>query len=408
MKILWASPNSLFDTSNGAAQSVREILRQLARGGVEVRILSGTNFVNVNGAKPLKGCLGQLQASKGRFVDLRDAELTHRTLVTQGYRRRWMHSFEEQIWFDEYCRVLDDFDPDLVLFFDKSLITLLTCDEARRRNIRTAVYLAHPNNRGQRWCRDVDFMLTDSAATAAMYKEREGYDMHPIGKFVDSARYLATDRHPSTVLFINPSPEKGVGFVIQLALLLERLKPDIPIQVVESRSHWPEVLKAMTARWGDERSSLRNVERIAHTDDMRPLYAQARVRLVPSLWWESGSRVAVEALMNGIPVLASRSGGVPDVVGDGGLVLTFPPSHCAPPYDRAFPRALLEDAAGWIIRLFEDEAYYRQMSMRARAVFESRHDLEQNTARLVALLDGLLARTTPNRVAPVSSGSSRT
>ena len=57
---------------------------------------------------------------------------------------------------------------------------------------------------------------------------------------------------------------------------------------------------------------------------MASVYARARVLLVPSLWWESGPRVIVEALSNGIPVIGSSSGGVPEVIGDGGIILDFP------------------------------------------------------------------------------------
>lgn len=48
----------------------------------------------------------------------------------------------------------------------------------------------------------------------------------------------------------------------------------------------------------------------------------ARVLLAPSQWQETGVRVATEARINGIPVLGSDHGGMPQVIGPGGLVVS--------------------------------------------------------------------------------------
>jgi glycosyltransferase involved in cell wall biosynthesis len=57
------------------------------------------------------------------------------------------------------------------------------------------------------------------------------------------------------------------------------------------------------------------------TRDMRPLYARARLLLAPSQWEEAWGRVATEAQVSGIPVLASNRGGLPEAVGNGGILL---------------------------------------------------------------------------------------
>src|SRR5690606_10381337 len=62
------------------------------------------------------------------------------------------------------------------------------------------------------------------------------------------------------------------------------------------------------------------------TNDMRPLYSRARLLLAPSQWREAWGRVATEAQVNGIPVLASARGGLPESVGPGGLLV----EHDAP------------------------------------------------------------------------------
>ncbi len=50
----------------------------------------------------------------------------------------------------------------------------------------------------------------------------------------------------------------------------------------------------------------------------------SRAVLVPSFWRESLGRVPIEALANGIPVLASNRGALPETLGDAGFVFTIP------------------------------------------------------------------------------------
>jgi glycosyltransferase involved in cell wall biosynthesis len=392
MKILWASPNTLLDTTNGAALAAREILKQVTKRGCEVQILGATIFVNPNGAGYFGNQMPQIQTQQGKFINCRDGALEHRLLVTRGDRRRLMHSFEEQMWFDEYCRMLDVFQPDLVLFFDNSLITLLTCDEARRRGIPAVVYLAHPRNHGQRWCRDVSLMLTDSHVTARMYKAREGYDIVPIGTFIDPEDYRTEPQTREHLLFVNPIPEKGAAFVIQLALSLEHSRPDIRFEVVDTRGSWADMLRAVTRRLGRERDSLANVTLTPTTSDMRPIYGRARALLVPSLWWESAGRVIVEALLNGIPVLGSNSGGIPETMGAGGLILDFPEACRQPPYDQPLPEPLISQAREWIVRLYDDPAFHAAAVDNARRAYDTLHDLDHNTDRLLQILSDCVAR----------------
>ena len=55
-------------------------------------------------------------------------------------------------------------------------------------------------------------------------------------------------------------------------------------------------------------SSVTNLHRMANTPDPRDFYRVSRAVLVPSLWRESLGRVPMEAMANGIPVLASDQG----------------------------------------------------------------------------------------------------
>jgi glycosyltransferase involved in cell wall biosynthesis len=60
-------------------------------------------------------------------------------------------------------------------------------------------------------------------------------------------------------------------------------------------------------------------------DEVRRLMLQARVLLFPSRWYEMFALTLVEALAAGLPVVASRLGGIPEVLGD--AALSMPSTH---------------------------------------------------------------------------------
>ncbi len=82
--------------------------------------------------------------------------------------------------------------------------------------------------------------------------------------------------------------------------------------------------------------------------ELPDLYRSFDVVAVPSLplpgWEEQFCRVAVEAMASGIPVVASASGALPEVVGDGGMLV--PPGD-GPAMHQAFSR-LLNDPDLWL------------------------------------------------------------
>jgi len=70
-----------------------------------------------------------------------------------------------------------------------------------------------------------------------------------------------------------------------------------------------------------------NVKLLAavRADKAQELVRSARAVLVPSLWYEGAGRVVMEAYAAGVPVLASRVGGLPEVVQDGVTGMLLPP-----------------------------------------------------------------------------------
>jgi glycosyltransferase involved in cell wall biosynthesis len=97
----------------------------------------------------------------------------------------------------------------------------------------------------------------------------------------------------------------------------------------------------------------------------RTVYSATKILLMPSLWEEAFGLVAAEAMLNGIPVLGSNRGALPDTLGKGGFVFDIPERYT--PETRLVPSA--EEVEPWvetIIRLWDDAAFYEQASQAAR------------------------------------------
>jgi glycosyltransferase involved in cell wall biosynthesis len=137
------------------------------------------------------------------------------------------------------------------------------------------------------------------------------------------------------------SPEKGVDIFLAAASRM----PDVPFKVAGDGP----VLSEMRTR------APRNVEFLGRlgSDELLTFYRRSRILAVPSLWFEPFGLVVVEAMALGVPVVASRIGGLPYVVDDGVTGLLFEPGS---------PEGLVKD----VRRLWEDPQLCDRMGRAGR------------------------------------------
>ncbi len=193
---------------------------------------------------------------------------------------------------------------------------------------------------------------------------RVGIDGVAIPNPIRLGKVIAENPEPRYVTFINPQPEKGVTVFARIALELGRRRPDIPLLVVEGRGT-ADGLAGLPV----DLSGLTNLHRMANTADPRDFYRVSRIVLMPSLWRESLGRVPIEAMANGIPVLASDRGALPETLGDAGFVFTIP-ANCTPA-SGVVPTA--QEVAPWVAvieRLWDDPEF--EAEHRRRALAEAR------------------------------------
>ena len=165
----------------------------------------------------------------------------------------------------------------------------------------------------------------------------------PLPALVDPDVYdVPTTR--KIVLFVNPIPRKGVG----IAWALAEERPEIPFAFVPSWPLRPRVLLRLRMR----ARHTPNVQIRRRVLDPRRLYSDCRVALIPSIGSDAVPRVIREAQASGIPALASRTGGVPEAVGPGGILVS--------------PDAPIEEWVRALSRLWHDEGAYERLATRAR------------------------------------------
>jgi glycosyltransferase involved in cell wall biosynthesis len=114
------------------------------------------------------------------------------------------------------------------------------------------------------------------------------------------------------------------------------------------------------------------VHRMPSTPDPRHFYRVSKVVLLPSLCRESYPRVAVEAILNRLPVLGTRRGGIPEVLDGAGFLFDLP-ARCTPRSREAPTAAEMEPWLQVIERLWDDPAFLAAEQRRCASVAHRWH-----------------------------------
>jgi glycosyltransferase involved in cell wall biosynthesis len=258
-------------------------------------------------------------------------------------------------------QVLDRFQPDVLLTYGGHPASLELMRRARGRGIAVLFHLHNFGYPDRRAFADAAAVIFPSEYSRRYHATRLGLDGPVIPDAIPLDRLVAANGEPTYVTMINPQPSKGMTVFARIALELHRRRPEIPLLVVEGRG-----TSAALARLPVDLSGLTNLHRMGNTPDPRDFYRVSRAVLVPSLWRESLGRVPMEAMANGIPVLASDRGALPETLGDAGFVFTIPERYT--PHAPEVPTA--REVAPWVAvleRLWDDPAFEARHRALARA-----------------------------------------
>jgi len=164
---------------------------------------------------------------------------------------------------------------------------------------------------------------------------------------------LEISRDSSNIVLFAPGRicrYKGFGVLVKaISLVVERHK-DIRVIIAGKGPYYGELRKLI------KRLNLTDYVKLVGVvpyKRIRNLYYYSDIVIFSSLHQEPLGRVPIEAMVAGKPVIASRVGGVPEVVEDGVTGILVPPND---------PKALAEA----IILLVENENLRREMGKRGK------------------------------------------
>ena len=290
-----------------------------------------------------------------------------------------------------------DFHPDWVLVSSEDLGHALL-REAQHTARGRVVYLAHtpqffpfgpaswnPDREGTGLVAQAAGVVSighHMAEYIATSLGRSAAVIHPpiygAGPFPDFANFSQ-----GLVTMINPCAVKGVSIFL------------------ETTARLPEIEFGVVPGWGTtaaDRQSLEylpNVRFLPNARQIDDILSCTRVLLMPSLWYEGFGLIVMEAMLRGIPVVASDSGGLVEAKRGTGYVIPVKTiARYLPVFDEhAMPRPVIEpnDSAGWVAALRElltsRAAYDREShaSRTAAAHFVGRLDAAEMERYLKAL-----------------------
>jgi len=170
----------------------------------------------------------------------------------------------------------------------------------------------------------------------------------------------------NSVLFIGRvSPEKGIEDLIEAA----RLLPNIHFDVVGSHDAMRGISKMVPKNV--------TLHGSVPSNQVQRFYSNSRITVLPSICFEGFPMVLLEAMMNVRPVVASRIGGIPEIVEEGRIGLLFEPGNS-------------KELAQKIKYLWDNPALCHQMGERARQKAIQAYSSEQHYKKLLRVYENAM------------------
>ncbi len=267
------------------------------------------------------------------------------------------------------------FDPDWVLVSSEDLTHVLL-EQAGRAAPHRLVYLAHTPQwfpfGPESWNRNsrAAGVVREARAVVTIGEHMAGYVERHLGArarvihppiYGDGTPELCGGFEARSVLMINPCAVKGIGIFLELA------------------RRFPKLEFAGLAGWGTTAadraamSALPNVRILETVPRIEDALSEARILLMPSLWYEGFGLIAMEAMLRGLPVVASDSGGLLEAKrGTNYVIRVKPVERYLPEFDDVLmpkpvvPEQDLEPWAAALSELTESEGAWRAESARSR------------------------------------------
>src|SRR5579864_1360973 len=367
MRILLAQNSRYYPSHGGGDKSNRLLMEALAARGHTCLVVARTSRF---GPREHELFLAELAA---RLVDVQSCESG-----VVAFRRSNVdvHTVTNHPSLRTYVsEVATNFQPEVILASTDDPAQLLL-EAAMRVETARVVYLARatlalpfgpdcafPSTAKTEMLGRADAVVGVSQYVADYIRRFGGIDaVHVPISLLESGPYEPLARFENEfVAMVNPCAVKGIAIFLALA---ERM---------------PDVGFAAVPMWGTNEQDRRalgahpNITILPAVDYIDKILARTRVLLVPSLWAEARSRIVVEAMLHGVPVIASNVGGIPEAkLGVDYLLPVRPIEKYQERVDEQMvPVAEVpeQDIGPWqdaLTRLISDRSRYEQLSRVSR------------------------------------------
>jgi glycosyltransferase involved in cell wall biosynthesis len=305
--------------------------------------------------------------SRGRFAD--DIEAMGWPVVALNEPEGLRPGFVLRL-----ARLFREWEPDVVHAHNTK--PLIYCGPAARlAGVPSIVYTRHGQRQGARPGETLLYRLTVPTAHRAVCVSEDGARLAlregvPAGRVrtiwngIDTSRFVfagPTAEGPA-VMVGRLSPEKNVDTLLRAAAIVVRDRPDFRLDIA---GDGPCLTDLQQLARGLNLGT--HVRFLGEVRDVPSLLARASLSVLPSLT-EGISLTLLEAMARGLPVVATRVGGNPEVVVDGETGILVPP-------------ASPEDMARAILRVYGDPGLGRRMGAAARRRVESYFDARRMVGR---------------------------
>ncbi|HEY0546417.1 MAG TPA: hypothetical protein VGC91_13650 [Pyrinomonadaceae bacterium] len=369
--VLLALPQFPHDPSSGAARTATTICEMLAAAGFAVHALAttaseGDELLDVRRVLADGGIDVHLTTEGGGATVLRYAhrEIEHTLLdINDSELSNWQETYSSQydLLFEEE---LARFRPQILLTYGGQKGDVRRQRRARSLGCHVVFALFNLGYFSSGFFDQVDSVLTPSEFLSTRYREKLDLHSTSLPTPLHLEDVFVPERRPLHVTMINPSIGKGVMFVARLAEELGIHFPEIPFEVIQSRGSNRLLVQAGFVAGFDLRRHRSLIMRPS-TWLPRDLYTQTRMLLVPSVAEEASARVVAEALVNGIPVIASERGGLPENCAGSGFIIPLP-SQLTLQTRRPVDAAAVQSWVDIIVALYRDEKLYECACAQAR------------------------------------------
>ncbi len=323
LRILFVSST----TSGGSGKSQRELDKLVRASGAETMMLVDT----ASGSTLTRFLHEQLWDASVRFADtplLGESASWLRSIPGRRANRRTATGSDPQAPLVLETPAPENALPDIAVSFRPDIVIGSSIARATWRTIQqtcsdlhipTALYMreatatGHLSPRQGHPFHEDDLLLANSHTLVAAARDF-GRLAHFVPSVVDLDR-AAVDSTRERILLINPRREHGVELIQQLAAQFRTIEFVLQ-ESWQLKTKERHLVDSILARHP-------NVSFRARTDSPAEVYRDAAIVLAPHRM-DNRPRIILEALSNGIPVIASDLPGLVESVGDGGMIAARP------------------------------------------------------------------------------------